>query len=96
QNATKKAGLEMKDIGLHNFAEAFSASCLKYQRDLGVDPDSFNVNGGTMTMGHAQGASGAMITTTLIDEMKRRDVQFGLASISGGAGLGAATLLELV
>ncbi|MEM8897936.1 MAG: acetyl-CoA C-acyltransferase [Bacteroidota bacterium] len=96
QNVTKKTGLEMKDIGLHNFAEAFSASCLKYQRDLEVDPDTFNVNGGTMTMGHAQGASGAMITTTLIDEMKRRDVQFGLASISGGAGLGAATLLELV
>lgn len=94
QNAIKKAGLNVSDIGLHNFAEAFSASCLKYQRDLGVDPNRFNVNGGTMTMGHAQGASGAMITTTMLEEMERRDEQFGLASISGGAGLGAALLLE--
>ncbi len=96
QNAVKKAGLSMQDIGLHNFAEAFSASCLKYQRDLEVDADKFNVNGGTMTMGHAQGASGAMISTTLLEEMRRRDVQFGLASISGGAGLGAAMVVELV
>jgi len=94
QNAIKKAGLNVSDIGLHNFAEAFSASCLKYQRDLEVDPDRFNVNGGTMTMGHAQGASGAMISTTLLEEMERREEQFGLASISGGAGLGAALLLE--
>jgi len=93
-NAIEKAGLELKDIGLHSFAEAFSSSCLKYQRDLAVDPDSFNVNGGTMTMGHAQGASGAMITTTLLDAMDRRDTHFGVASISGGAGLGAALVLE--
>lgn len=93
-NAVKKAGLTMKDIDLHNFAEAFSATCLKYQRDLSIDPDKFNVNGCTMVMGHAQGASGAMITTTLLDEMERRDVQFGVAGISGGAGLGAGIVLE--
>ncbi|MDW3647383.1 MAG: acetyl-CoA C-acyltransferase [Bacteroidia bacterium] len=96
QKAIQKAGLSISDIGLHNFAEAFSASCLKYQRDLAIDPDRFNVNGGTMTMGHAQGASGAMISTTLLEEMERRDEQFGLASISGGAGLGAALLLERI
>lgn len=96
EKAVAKEGLEVKDIGLHNFAEAFSASCLKYQRDLAVDPDCFNVNGGTMTMGHAQGASGAMITTTLLTEMERRDTQFGVASISGGAGLGAAVVVERV
>ena len=96
QKAIEKAGLERKDIGLHNFAEAFSASCLKYQRDLEVDPGLFNVNGGTMTMGHAQGASGAMITTTLLDEMNRSAIPFGVASISGGAGLGAAVVLESV
>lgn len=96
ENAVKKAGLTMKDIDLHNFAEAFSATCLKYQRDLNIDPDKFNVNGCTMTMGHAQGASGAMITTTLLDEMERRDVQFGVAGISGGAGLGAGIVIERI
>ncbi len=95
-NAIQKAGLKVEDIDLHNFAEAFSASCLKYQRDLKIDSDKFNVNGGTMTMGHAQGASGAMITTTLMDEMERRGVQFGVAGISGGAGLGAGIVVENV
>jgi acetyl-CoA C-acetyltransferase len=93
-NAVKKAGLKISDIDLHNFGEAFSATCLKYQRDLDVPADKFNVNGGTMTMGHAQGSSGAMITTTLLDEMGRRGVQFGVAGISGGAGLGAGVVLE--
>ncbi len=96
ENAVKKAGLIMQDIDLHNFAEAFSATCLKYQRDFNIDSEKFNVNGGTMTMGHAQGASGAMIVTTLLDEMERRDVQFGVAGISGGAGLGAGIVVERV
>ena len=96
RNAVHKAGLDMQDIDLHNFAEAFSATCLKYQRDLNIDSDKFNVNGCTMAMGHAQGASGAMICTTLLDEMERRDVQFGLAGISGGAGLGAGIVLERI
>ncbi len=96
ENAVKKAGLTMQDIDLHNFAEAFASTCLKYQRDLNIDPNKFNVNGCTMTMGHAQGASGAMITTTLLDEMERRDVQFGVAGISGGAGLGAGIVIERV
>lgn len=96
QNAVEKAGLNMENIDLHNFAEAFSATCLKYQKDLKVDTDKFNVNGCTMSMGHAQGASGAMITTTLLDEMERRDVQFGVAGISSGAGLGAGIVLERV
>lgn len=94
--AIKKAGLEIEDIDLHNFGEAFSATCLKYQQDLKVDADKFNVNGGTMTMGHAQGASGAMITTTLLDEMERKDFQFGVAGISGGAGLGAGIVIERI
>ena len=94
EKAVKKAGLTMQDIDLHNFAEAFAVTCLKYQRDLNIDPNKFNVNGCTMTMGHAQGASGAMITTTLLDEMERRDVQFGVAGISGGAGLGAGIVIE--
>lgn len=96
EKAIKKGGLAVEDVDLHNFAEAFSATCLKYQRDLKVSSDKFNVNGGTMTMGHAQGASGAMITTNLLEEMERRDAQFGVAGISGGAGLGAGILIERV
>lgn len=96
EKAVQKAGLTMQDIDLHNFAEAFAATCLKYKRDLDIDSDKFNVNGCTMTMGHAQGASGAMITTTLLDEMERRDVQFGVAGISGGAGLGAGIVIERI
>ncbi|MEO1651952.1 MAG: acetyl-CoA C-acyltransferase [Bacteroidota bacterium] len=96
EKAVQKTGLHMSDIDLHNFAEAFSATCLKYQRDLDIDPDRFNVNGGTMTMGHAQGASGAMITTNLLDELERRDLTYGVAGISGGAGLGAGIVIENV
>ncbi|MEM9822556.1 MAG: acetyl-CoA C-acyltransferase [Bacteroidota bacterium] len=96
QNAVKKAGLKLSDIDLHNFGEAFSATCLKYQSDLNVADNKFNVNGGTMTMGHAQGASGAMITTTLLEEMERRGVELGVAGISGGAGLGAGLVIERV
>ena len=94
ENAIRKAGLKIEDIDLHNFAEAFSSTCLKYQRDLDINPDKFNVNGCTMSMGHAQGASGAMITTTLLDEMERRSAQYGVAGISGGAGLGAGIVIE--
>ena len=96
EKAVKKASLTMQEIDLHNFAEAFSVTCLKYQRDFDIDPDKFNVNGGTMSMGHAQGASGAMITTTLLTELERQDLQFGVAGISGGAGLGAGILIERV
>jgi acetyl-CoA C-acetyltransferase len=96
KKAVEKAGLTMQDIDLHNFAEAFSATCLKYQRDFNIASDKFNVNGCTMTMGHAQGASGAMIVTTLLDELERQDLQFGVAGISGGAGLGAGIVIERV
>lgn len=96
ENAIKKAGLQIQDIDRHNFAEAFSSTCLKYQRDLKIDPDQFNVNGCTMTMGHAQGASGAMLTTTLLDELERGDLTLGVGGISGGAGLGAGIVIERV
>ena len=96
KNAIRKAGLTMNDIGRHNFAEAFSATCLKYQRDFNISSEIFNVNGCTMSMGHAQGASGAMITTTLLDEMHKSGINHGVASISGGAGLGGAVVLEQV
>jgi acetyl-CoA C-acetyltransferase len=96
ERAIAKAGLTPKDIDLYEFAEAFAALCVKIQRDLEIPPDRFNVNGGTMAMGHAFGASGAILTATLLDEMERRDVALGVVAISGAAGLGAAVVLERV
>lgn len=94
ERAIAKAGLTPADIDLYEFAEAFAALCVKIQRDLAIDPARFNVNGGTMAMGHAFGASGAILTATLLDEMERRDVSLGVVAISGAAGLGAAVVLE--
>ncbi len=94
ERALQKAGLTPKDVDLFEFAEAFAALCLKFQCDLDVDSDRFNVNGGTMAMGHAFGASGAILTATLLDEMERRDVEWGVVAISGAAGLGAAAVLQ--
>jgi acetyl-CoA C-acetyltransferase len=96
ERAIAKAGLTPKDIDLYEFAEAFAALCVKIQRDLDINPDRFNVNGGTMAMGHAFGASGAILTATLLDEMERRDVALGVVAISGAAGLGAAVVLERI
>jgi acetyl-CoA C-acetyltransferase len=92
--ATARAGLKLDDLELVEFAEAFAALCLRFQRDLGVGPDRFNVNGGTIAMGHAFGATGAILTATLLDEMERRDAHLGAVGISGAAGLGSAAVLE--
>jgi acetyl-CoA C-acetyltransferase len=92
--AVRRAGLGLAEIELVEFAEAFAALCLKFQRDLGIGPDRFNVNGGTIAMGHAFGATGAILAATLLDEMERRDVRTGAVGISGAAGLGSAMVLE--
>jgi acetyl-CoA C-acetyltransferase len=96
ERALAKAGLTPHDVDLYEFAEAFAALCVKIQRDLNIDPARFNVNGGTLALGHALGASGAILTATLLDEMERRDVALGVVAISGAAGLGAAVVLERV
>ena len=92
--AAARAGLDLDDIELVEFAEAFAALCLKFQRDLGIGPDRFNVNGGTIALGHAFGATGAILTATLLDEMERRNARHGAVGISGAAGLGAAMVIE--
>ena len=84
------------DVDRFEFAEAFAALCLKFERDLDLDPSAFNPNGGTIAMGHAFGATGSILVTTLLDEMDRADVAVGVVGISGAAGIGAATLLERV
>jgi acetyl-CoA C-acetyltransferase len=87
-------GWSADDLDVVEFAEAFSALCLRFQRDLGVGDDRFNPNGGTIAMGHAFGATGAILVTGLIDELERRDARRGVAAVSGAAGSGAAVLLE--
>ena len=96
EKALRRAGLTPADVALFEFAEAFAALCLKFQRDLDVGPDRFNVNGGTIAMGHAFGATGAILTATLLDELERRAVGLGVVAVSGAAGLGVATVLERV
>ena len=94
ERAVARAGIALDDVDLFEFAEAFAAVCLKFQRDLGVGSERFNVNGGTIAMGHAFGATGAILTATLLDELERRGGRFGVVGISGAAGLGVATVLS--
>ena len=90
-----KSKFSIKDIDVHYYAEAFSSSCVKYLRDLNIDIDRFNPNGGTMSMGHAQGASGATLTGMLLEELERTDQEIGIASISGLAQ-GTAIIIQRV
>ncbi|WP_157245682.1 acetyl-CoA C-acyltransferase [Nonomuraea typhae] len=89
-----QAGLSAADVEVYEFAEAFAALCLKFQRDLGVGDDRFNVNGGTIAMGHAFGATGALLVAACAGEMHRRGARYGVAAVSGAAGSGSAILLE--
>ncbi len=92
--ALKKAGLSIKDIDLVEANEAFAAQSLAVVRDLKLDPSKVNVNGGAIALGHPIGASGSRILTTLIYEMKRRDVSRGLATLCIGGGQGTALIVE--
>lgn len=94
--AIQRAGLTPAQVDLFEFAEAFAALCLKFQRDLDVEPERFNVNGGTIAMGHAFGATGAILLTTLLAELERQNKQIGVVAVSGAAGLGVATVIERI
>jgi acetyl-CoA C-acetyltransferase len=96
QKALKRAGLTAKDIGLVELNEAFAAQSLACMRDLELDESIVNVNGGAIALGHPLGCSGARISTTLLYEMKRRNVQYGLATMCVGVGQGAAVIYENV
>ena len=91
-----RAGLTPSDIDVFEFAEAFAALCLRFRRDLDAGPDRMNPNGGTMAMGHAFGATGAILVGQCVDELERRDGRYGVAAVSGAAGLGVAVLVERV
>jgi acetyl-CoA acyltransferase len=90
----KLTGLALKDIGLIELNEAFAAQGLAVMRELGLDPEITNVNGGAIALGHPLGCTGAKLTTQLLYEMKRRDVQFGLVTMCIGGGMGAAGVFE--
>lgn len=88
--------MQAGDIDLFEFNEAFAATSIKFPRELDVDPEIVNVNGGAISLGHAMGATGASLLGTVLDELERRDLATGLVSISGAAGIGAATIVERV
>lgn len=96
QKALQKAGLTVDDIDLFELNEAFAAVVLAYQKTLGIADDKINVNGGAIAMGHPIGATGAMILGTLLDEMERRDLKRGLATLCAGGGIGIATIIERI
>jgi acetyl-CoA acyltransferase len=92
--ALKKAGLTIKDIGLVELNEAFASQAFYVIRELGLNLDIVNVNGGAIAMGHPLGCTGAKLTTTLLYEMKRRKVRYGLVAMCIGGGMGAAGIFE--
>ena len=96
RKALAKAGLEVGDIDLFEINEAFAAVAMRFMRDLGISDEITNVNGGSIAMGHPLGATGAMILGTLIDELERRDLRRGLATLCVGGGMGIATIVERI
>ncbi len=96
RKALVKAGLEVSDIDLFEINEAFAAVAMRFMRDMGINDEITNVNGGAIAMGHPLGATGAMILGTLVDELARRDLKRGLATLCVGGGMGIATIVELV
>ncbi|HLP51275.1 MAG TPA: thiolase family protein, partial [Chitinophagales bacterium] len=96
RKALKRAGLTVADLGLVELNEAFASQSIACMRDLGINPDIINVNGGSIALGHPLGCSGARITTTLLHEMKRREVRYGLATMCIGVGQGLAIVYERV
>jgi acetyl-CoA acyltransferase len=92
--ALKLAGLTLGDIDLIELNEAFAAQSLAVLRTLGIDPEKVNVNGGAIALGHPLGCTGAKLTATLLNEMQRRQVRYGMVTMCVGGGMGAAGIFE--
>ena len=92
--ALKRAGLRLDEIGLIELNEAFASQVLAIIRELGLDPERINVNGGAIALGHPLGCTGAKLTATLLQEMKRRKARYGMVTMCVGAGMGAAGIFE--
>ena len=96
RKALAKAGLSIDQIDLFEVNEAFAAVPMRFMKELGVPHEKVNVNGGAIALGHPLGATGAMILNTLIDELHRRKLRYGLATLCVGGGMGIATIVERV
>ncbi len=94
KKALARAGLQIADIGLVELNEAFASQSIACIRELGLDMDKVNVNGGAIALGHPLGCSGARISATLLHEMKRKKIRYGLATMCVGVGQGAAIIYE--
>ena len=94
RKALEKAGLTIEDMDLVEANEAFAAQSLAVRKDLGLDPEKTNVNGGAIALGHPIGASGCRILITLLYEMQRRDSHYGLATLCIGGGMGTSVIVE--
>jgi len=96
RKALAKAGLSVDDLDLVEINEAFAAVVLRFVKDMGLDLEKVNVNGGAIAMGHPLGATGAMILGTLVDELERQDKRYGLTTLCVGGGMGIATVVQRV
>ena len=94
RKALAKAGMSIEQVDLFEVNEAFAAVVLKFMRDLGVPHEKVNVNGGAIALGHPLGATGAVILSTVLDELERRGQRFGLCTLCVGGGMGVATIVE--
>jgi acetyl-CoA acyltransferase len=96
KKALKFAGLSLDEIGLIELNEAFAAQVLACLREFPLDPDRLNVNGGAIALGHPLGCTGAKLTTTILHEMRRRNVRYGMVTMCVGGGMGAAGIFERI
>lgn len=94
--ALKQAGLELKDIELIELNEAFASQSVAIKKELNLNPDILNVNGGAIALGHPLGCTGTKLTVQLLDEMRKRGNQYGMVSMCVGTGQGAASIFELL
>ena len=94
--ALKLAGLKLDDIGVIELNEAFAVQAVAVIREVGLDPEKVNVNGGAVALGHPLGCTGAKLTATILREMKRRNAKYGMVSMCIGGGQGAAGIFENV
>ena len=96
RKALAKAGMTMDQIDLVEINEAFAAVAMRFMKEMKVPHEKTNVNGGAIAMGHPLGATGAMILGTLIDELHRRNLRYGMATLCVGGGMGIATIVERI
>jgi acetyl-CoA C-acetyltransferase len=96
RKALAKAGMQIEQIDLFEVNEAFAAVPMRFMMEMGVPHEKVNVNGGAIAMGHPLGATGAMILGTLLDELERRQLRYGLATLCVGGGMGIATIIERI